>query len=267
MIRTCPKCRAYYADALLAFCLADGTPLVNVSPSSENWREGARVIEERSSALQKKTRKMKWRRAFMSAMTAVIATVVVCVVAINGLIYLRPQAEADDPVTPLTQAASPIDPSAPIDPVVSPTPVVTKVKPVTARTPVPSLSPTPTPPPQCAAADKSREERSIVERYGATWRRNIEGEGRQIIAALMPAGAGVQDGPRNADGLTGFAKPEVTLGSIEYETRLTQACAASVTARYVWQVRRNVNGHIEVSGIKKEKRFACVKSGESWRCG
>ena len=40
MLRFCPKCGELYADALLAFCLADGTPLGALAPDSDVWKEG-----------------------------------------------------------------------------------------------------------------------------------------------------------------------------------------------------------------------------------
>jgi hypothetical protein len=43
-------------------------------------------------------------------------------------------------------------------------------------------------------------------------------------------------------------------------------CRASVTAKYEWKVSRNFNGRTEVETIAKEKRFACVKTVDSWRC-
>jgi len=74
---TCPKCNAFYADDATAFCLVDGTPLVKVDPGSDNWREGARLIEEKKKDLKKQQRRSKWRWLVMSAMTALILTMVV----------------------------------------------------------------------------------------------------------------------------------------------------------------------------------------------
>jgi hypothetical protein len=150
MIRTCPTCGDYHADDLLAFCLADGTPLVNVDPLSETWNEGHRVIEENAKALKKQKRKLKWRRVALSAMTMLIATMVVCVVAVNSYIYLRPKPDVlNKPLALLTTTCGPgdsIPTGTPDEPVPTPTPQP-------AATPGPTASPvteekaTPTPTP------------------------------------------------------------------------------------------------------------------------
>jgi hypothetical protein len=87
MIRTCPKCGDYYADVLLAFCLVDGTPLIDLAPDSASWIEGARAIKEKENALRKRKRKLKWQRIVMSTMA--MTTLVVLVVAVNSLIYIE----------------------------------------------------------------------------------------------------------------------------------------------------------------------------------
>jgi len=86
-MRICPKCSAYYADDSSTFCLIDGMPLMNVDPSSDNWSEGSRVIEEKENALRKQQRKLKWRRVLMSTM--LIATIVVCAASINRWTYVE----------------------------------------------------------------------------------------------------------------------------------------------------------------------------------
>jgi hypothetical protein len=236
MMSTCPKCGDYYADSSLGFCLADGTPLNRVDPSGENWRAGARVIEAKENALRKQMRRLKWRRVLLRAMTAVVVTMVVCVVAINSLIYLRPRPGKDN------------EPAPPLPPVTT-----------TAQTLVPASSPTSKP--KCNVADKSLERKSILKKFGGTWERKIKGEHDQILLANMPAAVA------NANGLTAIPKPEVTLVTIEFETRFPKDCAASVTARYVWRVTKNVNGTMKEVDIKRDKRFGCVKGGEVWRCG
>jgi hypothetical protein len=157
MLRTCPKCGDYYADAALAFCLVDGAPLIDVDPDTEIWSEGTRVVEEKENALRKLRRRVKWRRVFMSAMTTVVVTLVVCVVAVNSFIYLRPKQE---------QEVSP-----------KPTAIETAVK-IVASTP--TL-------PSCSDEDKSREREAITEEFGDTWRQDIEDDRPEIIAENLPA--------------------------------------------------------------------------------
>jgi len=88
-MRICPKCGDYYADSSLAFCLADGTPLVGVDPGSPKWSEGARVIQEKANALIKQKRRLKWRR--VSLVTMMILTLVAFVIAAaRSRFYLEP---------------------------------------------------------------------------------------------------------------------------------------------------------------------------------
>ena len=238
MIRTCPKCGDYYADASLAFCLADGTPLVDVEPLGENWSEGARVIEEKGNALRKQKRRLKWRRFMLSAMTTLIVVMVVCVVVVNSLIYLQPA------VTP--------------NPIMEP--IAAEIATPTWDTKPPAPSPTLPPPPKCSVADKSREQRIIIDKCDVEWQRIIESDQLKIIAENMPVGVA------NANGWVGSANVEATLGPIEHEIKFPEMCTASVTARYAWQVKKSLNGRITDVSIPGEKRFACAKTGERWRC-
>ena len=253
MIRTCPKCGDYYADGSLAFCLADGTPLVEVDPLGESWSEGVRVIEGKEQALRRQKRKLKWRRILLSSMTMLIAVMVVCVVVVNGILYLKPKPEEEQAsVQPSPQIVIPAPTTEPIaDETITPTP--------DTKSQTLSPTPTPTPTPKCSVADKSSEEKAILKKYSAAWKRNIEGEKPKVIAKNMPAGVA------NSNAFLGFPQPEAPL-EIKYESRFPKACTASVTAKYMWQVRKNINGTITVVPVPRVQRFVCVKTGETWRC-
>jgi uncharacterized repeat protein (TIGR01451 family) len=129
MMRICPKCGDYYADALLAFCLVDGTPLMNVAPTGKSWREGARVIEKKENALSRQKRNLKWRRIALSAM--LVATMVVCVVAANSFIYIES-----------TQKKNPL-PGPSIQAIVPDVLTATAITPITQGKPIPTPTPTP----------------------------------------------------------------------------------------------------------------------------
>jgi hypothetical protein len=90
MMRICPKCGTYYAADSLAFCRADGAPLVNVEPNSKNWSEGKRVVEEQTKTLRKQTRRVKLRRILTMSMSMTMITMVVSVVVLNTREYLKP---------------------------------------------------------------------------------------------------------------------------------------------------------------------------------
>ncbi len=251
MIRTCPRCGEYYADPLLAFCLKDGAPLADVDRLSESWREGSRAIEEKENALRKRQRRLKWRRVLLRAMSVLIAMMIVCVLAVNALIYLRPITDEEPaPAPPSSQALTPTDPIEPI------TVKMGRSKPDKKSSPTPT--PTPSPPPKCTAADKSRERKAIIDKYGAEWQRKIEADRQKVIAENVPRGA------KNA-----VAAPS----QLKYETTFTENCAAvSVTARYEWLITARVDGTPTSPPVSYEKRldgrskFRCVKSGGAWLC-
>jgi hypothetical protein len=124
MIRTCPRCGDFYAGDALAFCTADGTPLVDVATPGEGWSEGARVVEEKTKALRKRERRLRWRRLMWSAVTTLLVTMVVCVLAVNVYIYLGPKQKEVAFVPSSTPTPTPTaTPSPTLTPSPTPTPV------------------------------------------------------------------------------------------------------------------------------------------------
>ena len=273
MIRTCPKCADYYADSSLEFCLVDGTPLLNVDPQSKGWNKGKRIIEEKGKAFRKQQRTRKWRRVLLCAMTMLMVVVVASMVVFNSLIYL----------TVMPEKTAPAEPSIP-------NPAAT---PITVKTDAPTPDTTPVETPICSDADKSRERAIILKRFGAAWRRGIEGERRRIIAENTPARAasdanrGRRSVPNrsellalvhgNIEGGPGQilndnlpprgASVEASLDAIEYTNTFSEKCmSAVVTARYVWRVKTNVNGTIRVVRVEKGKKFTCGKVEGVWHC-
>lgn len=271
MLRICPKCGDFYTDALLAFCLKDGTPLVPVSPQSESWSDGRRVIEKKEEVLRQQKRKLKRRRIWLRAMTMLIVTMVMCVVAVNSFIYLQPNPEKEP--TPATTSSEPIIPK-PIEPVdhetAIPSPPPDTKSPVTTTSTSPTRPPTSSsslpPPSKCSVADNGSEWQAISSQYRAQWRQNIFRERSNIIPRYMldRANTNLLGGvPKLLENL-GTIEPK--LGEIHYESSFPKACTAFITASYVWEIIRNLNGRTNTVTIEKVKRFACVKTGETWRC-
>jgi hypothetical protein len=77
MIKSCPKCGAYYADDLLAFCLADGCPLTGVDSNSDNWTRGSQAIQEKANGLRRLKRKRLLRWTILGALMTAMTTMVV----------------------------------------------------------------------------------------------------------------------------------------------------------------------------------------------
>ena len=253
MIRTCPRCGDFYADDSLLFCLADGTPLADVEPSSETWAVGTRVAEEKERVLRRRTRRLKWRRVLMTMTTVLITTMVVYVVAVNGYIYLTPEPDAPVVAAALTQPSP--EPSESPSP--TPTPTSTSTLPF-----VPTFTPTPTPTPTrtttqaCTADDRRDLSDSLIARNVAEWRKVIERERDEITRANM---------------IDGAVRPSVTLiEPVHYKVEFSKACApVSVNAAYAWRVRRAGNPRTPGSEKKVDgtKTFTCAKAGPPWRCG
>ncbi|HXF41698.1 MAG TPA: hypothetical protein VN687_18410 [Blastocatellia bacterium] len=59
----------------------DGTPLLEVDPSSDVWDQATRVIEQKQNAAKKEQRRLKWKRVVLTAMFT--ATVVMTVAAFS----------------------------------------------------------------------------------------------------------------------------------------------------------------------------------------
>jgi hypothetical protein len=258
MMRVCPKCGDYSGDALLAFCLKDGTPLLPVDQTSERWSEGTRVIEEKENGLRKKRRRLKWRRALLSAMTMLMAIMVVCVVAVNSFIYLRPKPEEVALADPLTPLSPPGVPALTPQPTVTTRPVPSPIAvEITSPTPTPTLTPVPTPRltqsptiASCSDADKSREREAITKKFGELWKQEIKSRKPQLSPSSLPFG---------------IVNAEPSLGVLKYESTFSKECTEGfITARYVWQA--NVNGVIKAVTVAREKRFHCVKRNGTWLC-
>jgi hypothetical protein len=283
MIRTCPKCGDYYADALLAFCLVDGTPLVNVDPLGEKWREGARVIEEKENALRKQTRKLKWRRMMMSATTMLMTTMIVCVVAVNSYIYLKPEPEESVLSKTLTKTTVPGEtgelvntstpdepgrtpdtakltatPSPSLSPSLSPSPspslssspsVSPSPSPSVSPSPSPSVSPSPSPsvsPSPSPSLDCSGDDRNLER---AAIRKVIADKWQGTIKAMRDKVIG----EKKQDGLPNI---ESIVGQIEYAIEFKE-CTAYVTVTYV--TRTSVEP-------PQPERFTCEKKQDRWSC-
>jgi hypothetical protein len=263
MIRTCPKCGDYYADALLAFCLADGTPLGNVAPTSEKWNEAARAIQAKERILSKQKRKLKWRRIVMSTMA--ITTLVMLLVAVNALISVETVPNRDiasRPSIPETTPAvvndsSPASVAAEVSPAPSQNPVLVSIEKETP-TPTPIVISASGKPPECSIGNKNQEEKAITDKYGAAWQGSVVGDGPQIDHQELPFGVA------NTNGAIRIEKPKLIT---EYQSTFPKLCVATVTASYSWLVTINFNGQRKVLHKNAGRRkFTCEKTGQAWHC-
>jgi cytoskeletal protein RodZ len=96
MISFCPKCRAFYADELLQFCLTDGVPLVKINQSSELWTEGIDSLNETKKKIERAIRRDNVKKFLSYMVSTIVTALVVCVVAINSWIYIKPPPKSDE---------------------------------------------------------------------------------------------------------------------------------------------------------------------------
>lgn len=156
LLRTCLTCGDFYADDAPPFCPADGTPLVDVYPNGEAWEEGARVVEEKSRLIQKRTRRLRLRRVLTTMMTVTVTTLIIFVVMANAVIYLNPKTEAPATVASAAKPQQPAPARGTSLPWVPPTTTGTTLLPLPpsdsptpdeSATPDPTRTSTPTPTP------------------------------------------------------------------------------------------------------------------------
>lgn len=179
-MRICPKCGAYYADAHLAFCLADGTPLVKVEPGSEKWNQGNRVLEEKATRLNQQRRRVRWRRIMLGASATLVLAMLF--------------------VTSFTVETTAPKPPPPPPPPSTPTHLVTlSPSPTTSPSPSSSTSPSPSPSPSPSVtagykisgrvtANQSLGPVTIRLEGAKTASTTTDGEGHYIFSDLRAGG-------------------------------------------------------------------------------
>ena len=258
-MRICPKCGAYYADSSSAFCLADGLPLVNLDPGSDKWSEGARIVEEKQTALRKQKRKLNWRRVLVGATTMLIATVVVCVVAINGVIYLKPEWLPTPSPSPLASPSPSPLPSLSPSPWASPSP-----------TPLPSPTPTPTLT-KDVNTNANVNANTNVDTHGnvnVNTNANVNTELKcsedETIKKLVHGKIEGHPPKTGPDGLP-IREAKITLSSVEYQIRFLKDCREAFgTASYRWEIKADA---VTKGGIiRKTDAFSCFKGLGKWVC-
>lgn len=153
MMSLCSKCGDYYADQTLAFCLADGMPLLEVEEGSDNWNEGARMLEKKAAALRKLIQARRLRR--VTLLVLALLTLLAYGLAGKRYIYFVPVAQPSPTQTP-TPTPSP-----------SPTP---------SCSPLPDCSPTPTPTPDCSGDDRTIEKAAVMKVLGEAWKKDLIAE-------------------------------------------------------------------------------------------
>jgi hypothetical protein len=303
-MRVCAKCGAFSNDASLAFCFNDGTPMIDVDRNSELFDQGARFIENVEKAARRQSRKLKWRRLIVTATTVLVTAMVISVIAVNGLIYLKPPVREDvstqaspSPLPVAVASSSPttgplitLDPSpspsveagAPVADVTATPRETATPGPASPETPTPKATATATPTPTPMDSPTPKPSQTATPTPTPKSECSEADQSRETQALIKRFEAGWQ---RNIQGeraslLKTYApdgkNAEAILGPVSYQGATIKACASVViTARYAWTVKTitGVNGPRGAADVKektvtvpKNKRFVCGKLADMWFC-
>lgn len=304
-MRVCAKCGTFSNDASLAFCFNDGTPMIDVDPNSELYDQGAQLIKNGERAARRLSHKLKWRRLIVTATTVVVTTMVISVIAVNGLIYLKPPAREDvstqaspSPLPVAVTSSSPApgaltpdsSPSPSVeagasgaDVTATPTPRETATPgPASPETPTPkaTATATPTPTPMDSPTPKPSQTATPTPTPKSACSEADQDRDTQELIKRFEAGWQRSIQGERAALLKAYAadgkSAEAILGPVSYQGSIVKACASVlITARYTWTVKtiNGINGPRGAADVKektvtvpKNKRFVCGKLAGMWFC-
>jgi len=280
--------------------------MIDVDPNSELGEQGTRFIEKAEKAARKQSRKLKWRRLIITATSVLLTAMVISVIAVNGLIYLKPPAR-EDVSTRTSSSPSPVvvvSPSPTPSPVVTPDPspipgveTVALVADVTTTptpgeattpgpaspetpTPRPTASATPTPTPMDSPTPKPTQTTTPTPTTKSECSEADQSRETQALIKRFEAGWRRSIQGERASLLKTYAPDsktaEAILGPISYQTATIKVCASVlITARYAWTVKSmtGINGPRGAADVKektvtvpKNKSFLCGKLAGMWLC-
>lgn len=296
MLNLCPKCRSFYSDAALRFCLKDGVPLIAASGNENLRREGEDFIRRTEQRVRRETFRKQIVKIVSIMITTILTILVISVLTINSWLYLNPETvetaknETIQPepqpsiqVSPepepsgetATESVSPNgEPSPTLE--ISPTPIPkTEVikTPTPIRTPPitsapvsppipiePPVSP-PIPPPEiCTQEEKSRADSFIKNRYVEIWRKDILIQKEPLQSEIA-----------SANNLS-FDQISVKLNFSpeRISVLVSPDCQkATVNIQVLWTVQANApNVKIRVLPPRRNSvlPYRCEKTGSIWNC-
>lgn len=149
-MKFCPKCRNFYSDAGLRFCLKDGVPLVAVGKNENLRREGEDFTNRNEQRIKRETFRKQIRKVVSITVTTILTILIISVLTSNSWLYFNPEEiETAKTETPQPEPQPSIEDSSELQssvemagesiPSNEPSPEIIK-------TPTPTM-PTPTPPP------------------------------------------------------------------------------------------------------------------------
>jgi hypothetical protein len=247
-MRICPKCGAFDGDGLSQFCLADGSVLLEVDPSSQQWSEGERFVRDQNDGLKRTLRRVKRWRVLRSLMTMMVVTVVVCVAAINGVVYLAPPREpVSDKTATSTGKTNVLVLSDITDLKELP---ITDIKNLDKKVVTPKDSSSSDP--VCTKNEKSEIYRVLRGSNEKDWVKSIWSRAPDAPEVKTPVG---------------IKKGKVELKSVSYAPTFNNQCdSVSISASYAWELTTFVNGREERIRKSDRMKFTCRKRSKAWSC-
>ena len=265
----CPKCRAFYDDELLRFCLADGSPLVAVGRNETNWEVGESALRVVKQVAKRETAIQWIKQIVWTVVTTVIVVSVIYVVVMNTWIYLG----GPDKYFPKTvDESTPTPTPTPVIKVESPTPTpviedltpTPKPTPTTERTasptPTPVIedatpTPTPTPTPFICTQSMKEQAKTDIKSSNTVYIENSvakleKDDAIQYYRDRPPAGVSPED--VSNDGEMNFEAVDCSTATVTYKST------------WVRTPEKYMRGLPPFKGVKK---FRCDKiKDKKWVC-
>lgn len=270
-MKLCPKCRSFYDDEFLKFCLKDGTPLATVTQNNQFWKEGLNKISETRKIELSELRKQYLKRIFSVLVMTVLVIMVITVITLWSWIYLNKKPknvvtnDAQPPPTEVIptqspefilaglETPSPTPMSKPI-PTPSPTPSTTQSpdetstsKPAQTKSPKIETSPSISPPPPTPCV--ARQEEAIIRAsYAASFKTKINSEKQEFYST------------KDSKEINGV---ELSINPNDLKISVSSDCRnASAIYPYYWMIYRKGGNNQK---IDRKRNFSCEKS-TIWKC-
>jgi type IV secretory pathway VirB10-like protein len=267
MMRFCPKCRTFYDDADLKFCLNDGVPLIKIGENSDLQREGTEAIRQTKHQIRRETFKKQIKKIVSIMITTILMVMIISVITINSWIYFDPQEEE------IVQNEEPIPtPEPTIEVLPKPSPSVQKT---VSPTPTPKKTPTPTPTPKeeikvdvkpvCLPNERAVLQNQILTTFGKSWGEKFLADRESVKQTRINELARECEKMKMPTECKNFIKnTEAELGERKGQSIIASTDCQTVTATVTFEWK-TFTPQFPPKTIPKINRFLYQKQGNGWQ--
>lgn len=263
-MKYCPKCRNFYDDAGLAFCLTDGIPLIEIDKANALWTEGAKAVETSQKIVSKQVRRQKFSKIAKILVTMMLIAISIYVVAMN--IYVNIPTKGDE----IAEKSTPSPTATPKQveilifedtPTPTQSPTATRLP---SPTPTKTLTPTPTktplPSPSATIIEivcpKAEITAFILNNNFERWHEKIN--------AAIPRFK--QDYAENNQISVKYTRENFIFDKSYITVTPTKDCQkASVNIRYSIVISP-INSEVRAKLYPGNETLVCTKKGNKWIC-